>query len=183
MIPDEIEALAQFLEQTPSIAAEVYANSVAGRARPIVDNHFTHGGQQQYGFAPLSPTYAREKAGQTKTLRKGMKSAGFVVSKAQGGQLPILVRTGSLRSMVSGMKHAVSQSGDAATVTFSGLPDYAEYLDKGTPRMPARSPVRPGPLDLEQINDELRRRLSVILGIGERFGQVMGRIPAMVRVV
>ena len=183
----EIEALAQFLENTPRMAAEFYAsgktdlNGANVKKTPPVDSHFTHGGQAQYNFAPLSPEYAKAKAGQTSSLRKGMKSQGFTVSRAQGGNLPILVRTGKLRAMVASMKHVITQSGDIATITFTDLPDYAEYLHTGTDKMPARSPVNPGPKDLQEIDAELKKRLSVLLGTGQKYGQVMGMIPGVVR--
>lgn len=201
MIPEEVEALAVFLESTPTIAAEIYANGTVGRAKPLVDNHFTHGGQAQYGFAPLSPKYAQQKNDQTVRVRGGgfimggsagralseksqkaiFSASGASATKLSGGSLPILVRTGKLRSMVASMRHAVTQSGDVATVTFSGLPEYAQYLQDGTPNMPARSPVNPGPRDLQEIDAELKKRLSVILGQAQRYGSFTGSLPAVAR--
>lgn len=157
-----LEAVAKLFDQAPTIMAQTYAEPGAENdGVPLVRNHFTRAGQAQYHFPALSPAYAAEKAGQTKRLKKGMKAAGRVVPR---GDLPILVRTGKLRDAVSAPGHRIVQTGDTATVTFRNLPDYAKYLHEGTAKMPARSPVNPGPEDLAKIRAVFAKRLAAARG-------------------
>ncbi len=108
-------------------AAIAYANGFAGK--PIVDQHFTPGNANRYGFAPLSKDYVKRKPN-------------------PGG--PMLVNTGALRQSVNSKQHTVRMVGNNAVITFRNLMDYATYLHEGTPKMPPRSPVAPNALDKQQ---------------------------------
>lgn len=162
-----ISALADLLERIPTIAAQVYANGGqgAGRARPIVEQHFTAGNQGRNRWKPLTRPYAAWKAGRAQALKAGMRAGGRVVPR--GANLPMLVLTGTLRqAVVQPTLHRITQSGDTATIIFSGLPDYAAYLHDGTPKMPRRSPVKPGPNDRKQMIEHVQRLIKAATGKG-----------------
>ncbi len=196
-----MDAMVAALEQLPRLAAEVYANGSEGRGRPIVWKHFTAGNAQRYQWAPLSRNYAMQKAGHAKALQKGMKARGAVVAKLDkavpfrsntgklrgegtGTNLPMLVRSGHLRdAVVSATLHRIAVSGDTATVTFTGLPKYAQYHDKGTGKLPQRSPVLPNEADRQEILDHLNKIIDGLTG-GTKGVAVSGTtIPGAARVV
>lgn len=177
-----LDAVANALEQLPRVGAQAYANG-GGRAKPIVDRHFTPGNAQRYGWPPLSREYAMRKAGQAGALRKGMKAAGRTVSnidksvpfrsstgtmsgEGAGANLPMLVRSGETREAVNSRQHLVAVKGDIATITFRNLPQRAKWLHEGTTRMPIRSPVEPNALDAEEIKGEMRRYMDRVVGTG-----------------
>jgi len=153
---------ARFLEAV-AVGCRDYANGSFG-ARPGVAAHFTAGNGKRYAFAPLSIGYAAEKAGATPSLKAGMKAANRAVPKGKG--LPFLVATGALRDAVTAGKATIARRGDFIRITWTNLPDYAVYLHEGTPRMPARSPIRPNAADKARIITAARRFLSASLGIG-----------------
>lgn len=100
-----------------------------------------------HGFAPLSdkPRFVVVKR---KADGKwiGFMADGYATAKRKKfGSKPILVATGAmLRAIRAGAR--VALEGDRAVVTFS-LPPVAQYHLDGTPRMPARDPVRPNDAD------------------------------------
>lgn len=159
-----IKQAAVILKTLPTIGANAYANGING-AVPIVRQHFTKGNQQRYGWAPLSKDYAAEKAGKTTKLKANIRQSGRVVPK--GKQLPMLVASGQLRDDVSNKaNHRIAQTNDVAIITFGNLPEYAEFLQDGTDKMPARSPVDPNESDAKQVADVMLRYLSSALGTG-----------------
>lgn len=177
-----IDAAANALEQLPMVGAQAYANG-GGRARPIVDRHFTPGNAERYGWPPLSRDYAMAKAGQAGALRAGMRKAGRTVSnidknvpfrsstgtmsgEGTGPNLPMLVRTGETREAVNSRGHLVAVKGDIATITFRNLPKQAKWLHEGTARMPVRSPVEPNRLDAEEVKAEMRKFMDRVVGTG-----------------
>lgn len=166
--------------------AEAYANGaeVGGkpRARPIVDRHFTAGNQQRYGWPPLSRDYFMEKqhglighqsggvfnpGGKKKGSRLD-KHAEFTSSTGigSGTNKPMLVNSGDLRHAVTRTRHAVVMRGDIVTIKFSGLPEYAKYLNEGTGKMPARSPVHPNEMDRAEVFAVMRRHMDAALATG-----------------
>lgn len=182
----DLRSLAVAIKQLPLIGAEAYANGKAD-ARPIVEAHFTPGNDQRNGWEPLSRNYALQKARGLKTNKRGVpselqtlktgrkvkidraasfaSSTGTLAGIGAMANLPMLVRSGLLRERVTSRTlHQISVSGDTATITFSGLPDYAKYLDTGTGRMPPRSPVRPSFDDILLIEAVMRRHLDAYKG-------------------
>lgn len=92
-----------------------------------------------------------------------------------GKNLPMLVRTSALRHAVSGTKHVIAaMRGDMVVVSFRGLPSYATYLQNGTATMPARSPVRPGAADRQEVIAVMRRHMDAALATG---GKVANGTP------
>jgi len=151
------------LLEAVAVGCRDYANGAFG-ARPGVAAHFTAGNGKRYGFAPLSIGYAMEKEGATPALKADMKAANRAVPRGKG--LPFLVATGALRDAVTAGKATIARRGDFIRITWTGLPDYAVYLHTGTPRMPARSPIKPNAADRASILAAARRFLSASLGIG-----------------
>lgn len=151
------------LLEAVAVGCRDYANGAFG-ARPGVAAHFTAGNAGRYGWAPLSPGYAAEKAGATPVLKADMKAAKRAVPKGKG--LPVLVLTGALRDAITAGRAVISRTGDRIRITWTGLPDYATYLHNGTPRMPARSPINPNEADRNRILAAARRFLSAATGTG-----------------
>ncbi len=176
-----LEAAKAAMTEALRRAVDEYANG-GNRAKPIVDEHFTAGNNQRYGWAPLSQAYAKQKAKQAGALRKGMKEAGRVVSKLDpnvpfqsstgtmtgmgtGSNLPTLVRSGALRESVNSRQHKVEVNATVGTVTVVFLVlDYGKYHHTGTGKLPKRSPVEPGARDIEQIRNATNRHLSALVG-------------------
>lgn len=197
--------MAAAMARLPTIAAEAYANGKFGD-RPIVEAHFTPGNDQRNGWPPLSRSYALAKAkglsknrkgtaSELQALKTGRKvkvdrnasfhsSTGTVSGIGTMANLPMLVRTGLLRqSVTSRTLHAISQNGDTAMLTFSGLPDYASYLQNGTGRMPKRSPVDPSFEDVILMEDAVRKYLDGISGGSGNFAASGNTIGSRARVV
>lgn len=175
----DLSGLDRIKDASSAVAAAIeaacleYANG-GFRARPIVYSHFTRGNQSRYGWAPLSPRYARRKARQTKGLRKGMKAAGKSVPAGAG--LPMLVRTGALRDAITGGGATVRRTApEAFVIEWANDPHYATYLHNGTPKMPKRSPIEPNADDERQVIDAARRYLSAAVGTGG--GVAIGGAP------
>lgn len=143
-------------------ACQEYANG-GFRAQPIVREHFTQGNKGRYGWPPLSASYAKEKAGQTKQLKKNMKASGKVVPKGAG--LPMLVRTGALRDSISGGRAKISRTGTGFMITWANVPEYAIFLHQGTPKMPKRSPIEPNASDNAKVISAANRYLHGFLGL------------------
>lgn len=160
----KISLIAQALRDTARVGAESYANGAPGdaSARSIVAAHFTVGNYKR--FAPLSSEYLKQKTGQNKQLKANMRAAHRSVPT--GKLLPILVRTGLLRDSITKRKHQITASGDNALITFADLPEYAEYLDDGTPKMPKRSPVDPNHDDQLAIQKAMERFMSLAINRG-----------------
>jgi hypothetical protein len=184
-----LEALRTFLDQAPTIAAQAFANGLAGQASPIVDDRFK--GQGNWRFPALMPETVKAKArwakgeirkiGRNKIFFPGVGGTGSVMI---GGQKPILVDSGALRAAVLSRRHAIRQAGETAVITFGGLPDYAVYQHTGTGRMPKRSPVEPDQNDRKMLVAILQKRLNAITraagqatGVRQRFG---GGAPTVV---
>lgn len=201
----KLSQLADAMARLPTIAAEAYANGKFGD-RPIVEAHFTPGNDQRNGWQPLSRSYAlakarglnktkRGKPSELQTLKTGRKvkidrnasfqsSTGTVSGIGMMANLPMLVRTGTLRERVTSRTlHAISQNGDTAMLTFSGLPDYASYLHSGTGRMPKRSPVDPSFEDVILMEDAVRKYLDGISGGSGNFAANGNTIGGRARVV
>ncbi len=177
-----LEGIAAALAAAPVVGAQEYANG-GFRATPIVDRHFTPGNQGRYGWEPLSRDYFLAKGRQKGALRKGMKalgrkkskldenagfqsSTGEMVGIGSGSNLPMLVRTGAMRSAVTSRTHRIERNGDTAVIVFANLPDYGKFLHEGTSKMPRRSPVEPGAEDLAAIEDAMRRHIDKAIGTG-----------------
>ncbi len=129
---------------------EAYANGRSASGKGFVDQHFTAGNQQRYGWQPLSEDYFRTKQG---LKVKGTKSDKFAQYKTGTGSasernLPMLVKTGALRAAVGSKSHmvVVDPKGNVLII-FRDLPEYALYLHEGTDKMPKRSPVEPNAAD------------------------------------
>jgi hypothetical protein len=154
---------AQAFRELPVIGGRAYGGNVPGQQQPIVASHYTKGNAARYGWPPLSPEYAKEKAGKTKGLKAGMKQRGARIPAGKG--LPMLVATGALRDAVSSKRAIVTPTGDdRAIVRFTNLPEYAEHLQSGTAKMPARSPVDPNAKDMEMVREVMLRHLRMRIG-------------------
>ena len=119
---------------------------------------------------------------------RGITGATSLLFGAQAGvvsgkNLPMLVLSGALRSAVVGPRHSVTSAGDTAIIHFRGLPDYAEFLHDGTPRMPARSPVTPGPQDREEVIAAMSRDIDKAMRTGGAVPVSSGPIPGRARMV
>ena len=201
----KLSQLADAMARLPTIAAEAYANGKFGN-RPIVEAHFTPGNDQRQGWPPLTRSYAlakakglslnkKGKASELQTLKTGRRvkvdrhasfqsSTGTISGVGTMANLPMLVHTGLLRERVTSRTlHAISQNGDTAHITFSGLPDYASYLHSGTGRMPKRSPVDPSFEDVILMEDAVRKYLDGISGGSGNFAASGNTIGSRARVV
>lgn len=190
-----LSSLADAIEALPRIGAEAYADG-GGRARPIVDRHFTAGNAARYGWAPLSREYALAKAkgagvsGKRKTpgtvkLSSGRRvkvdpavpfasSTGELRGIGSGANLPMLVRSGDLReSILSPTLHKIAMSGDSAVITWFGQPKYAAYHHRGLGRNPLRSPVAPNEEDRRAVSEAMEKWLRAKTGTGGK-GPVSG---------
>lgn len=196
----QMQRVAAAMRTAVKAGANAYVNGVAGQ-KPIVDQHFTAGNQVRYGWAALSHDYfLRKQASLAGKLEAGVfhpgggktgsrldKQAGFrsgtgeLVGMGTGTNKPMLVNGGSLRAAVSGGGHAVTASGDTVTIRFTGLPDYAVYLNDGTEKMPRRSPVEPNELDRVEIVNAMRRHVDAALGTGGAVGVPKGTVPGKAR--
>jgi hypothetical protein len=163
----ELTKLADFVASLSEVGAQEYANG-RYRGAPLVDAHFTPGSQERYGWPDLSPEYEERKRLAGPALRKGMRAAGRKVSKFDedkfgGNILPMLVLTGALRQAVTSKTHKITRKGDVATIVFDDLPEYALAHHTGNPgrNLPKRSPVEPGPEDLELIEEAMERHLAL----------------------
>ncbi len=193
-----IEAVAAAMASAVEVGAQTYANG-GFRATPIVDGHFTAGNQQRYGWEPLSRDYFMVKAGQKAALRKGMKAAGRKGSKLDkfagfqssvgggmigfgtGANLPMLVRTGATRAAVNSRTHRLDRNGDTVVITFANLPDYVEFLQNGTAKMPKRSPVEPNSEDMAQIQAAMEQFIEKAAGAGGSVPVEARSIPGRAR--
>lgn len=120
-----------------------------------LNRHFVKTNESRYGFAPLSPKYAKRKV-------------------REFGNLPILVRTGALRDEAGGSA-VVSGGRNFAEITMT-VPKYGEYHIEGTPKMPARDWTKAIADDTKAITDEATKIAQASLdGIAVR--------PATKRVV
>lgn len=173
----KIERVAEMLQELPTVAANAYANGAHGAA-PIVDRHFTAGNQERYGWSPLSKAYAREKAGQTKSLKAGAKALGRVVSR---GNLPILVASGKLRAAVTARTHQIIREGDVAKVIFAELPAYALYHQDGAGHLPKRSPFEPNAEDIDRTAAAVQRYIDAQLGTGGPVAVSADTVPGRAR--
>lgn len=145
--PKTIDAL---IDQAMTAAAREYSGQGAGgvsggtggaAGKNSVLRRFTK--TNTHGFAPLSKDYAAAKS------RKGL-----------GGK-PILVRTGDLVRAVrsTGM---VRRGGDVWFIRWS-LPDYGEYVNDGTTRMPPRPVVEPNAVDRDAFKARVRHYLRQLM--------------------
>lgn len=171
----KLEAAANALAQLALVGAEAYANG-GHRAEPIVAAHFTPGNQARYGWAPLSPSYAAWKAGATKDLKAGARAVG---SRVPRGALPMLVLTGKTREIILSRSHPIKLEGDTAFIHFRVM-DYDRYLQDGTSKMPARSPVDPNESDAAQVRAEMQKYLAASLGTAKPIG-VTNAVPPAAR--
>lgn len=196
----QMARVAAALRSAAKAGAEAYANGIAGQ-KPIVDQHFTAGNQSRYGWAALSRAYFLSKqAGLKGKTKNGVfqpgggktgsrldKNAGFQSSTGtmmgigSGTNKPMLVNSGDLRAAVSSGGHAVTSNGDSVTIRFTGLPDYALYLNEGTDRMPQRSPVEPNELDRIEIVNAMRRHVDASMGTGGKVAVPRGTVPGKAR--
>lgn len=195
-----LQALAAAIESLPKIGAQAYADG-GGRARPIVDRHFTAGNAGRYGWAPLSREYARAKARgagirakpqKFTKLKSGRKvavdthvpfqsSTGTLRGEGTMANLPMLVRSGDLReSITSPTLHRIAMSGDAAVITWFGQPKYAVIHHTGAGKMPRRSPVMPNAEDAKAIADAMEKWLRAQTGRGKPVSGTPGSTPRFV---
>jgi len=101
------------------------ANYIVGRgggltpmASPI-GRHFTKTNKDRYNFAPLSPKYARWK-------------------RRKVGNKPILVLSGAWKKAAVYGSRIKSRGKKGYSIQAHKAPHYAEYLEEGTAKMPAR---------------------------------------------
>lgn len=139
----------------------------------------------------LSPAHRKELA----KSRPGSKldhnaqfrsSTGQLTGTGSGKNLPMLVFTGTLRRAVTagGAEVTADISTGLIRIRFRGLPDYAVYLDQGTGKMPARSPVRPNQTtDRQQVIDALRRFIERATGKGGAVPVSGNTVPGKARVL
>ena len=107
------------------------------------------------------------------------RALGLVI---RGENLPMLVRTGRMRDAVTTLQHAIRQERDTAFITFANLPDYANYHQTGTSKMPRRSPIDPNELDAVEIHAAIQRHLDARLGTGSpAVPQTANAIPGAAR--
>ena len=174
----KMESLATAVKTAHEAGAQAYANGLGAggaRKRPIVAAHFTAGNQGRYGWAALSHEYFMRKQGDVKgrTIAGNVQVHGATRVKldkhAQSREIsapnaPMLVLTGRLRQAVTEKAHPVTVTPNGATVHFTGLPEYAAYLEDGTSKMPRRSPVHPNEDDRAQVVAVMRRHIDKYLG-------------------
>jgi hypothetical protein len=107
---------------------------------------------------------------------KGDRNASVGGGK-RGPGLPMLVLTGRLRDAVSGGRASVvAVSVSVVRITWTGLPEYAIYHEKGD-GVPMRSPIKPNADDRIQIIMTARRILSasIVTGTGQPVSLMGGR--------
>ena len=135
-------------------SATVFREHTQGRVAARLDQHQTH-------------------------LPQFDRALGLLIS---GENLPMLVRTGRMRDAVTTLQHVIRQEGDTAFITFANLPDYANYHQTGTSKMPRRSPVDPNELDAIEIHAAIQRHLDARLGTGSpAVPQTANAIPGAAR--
>lgn len=183
----KVEAAQKALRVALEAGCIAYANGGTGQAAPIVDDRFKGAGNQR--FAPLSPDYAARKplllarhgkiTGNIKvgkrqprfipgpTFQRGATS-GRVGNRLIGGKaLPVLVLSGKLRQAVTAgnARISVAPDGSRATITWTGLPDYAEAHANGVAPLPQRHPLRPNTADRARFVGVMRKHVAAALGI------------------
>jgi hypothetical protein len=187
------------LKTALAFGAEAYANG-GGRAKPIVDTHFTAGNQQRYGWAPLSRDYFLSKQAGVRNKRTGKlpkssrgskldtaaefsSSTGELTGIGSGANLPMLVNSGKLRAAVSTVRHAINSTPDGSRVVirFAGLPEYARYHHTGTGKMPRRSPVALNQANRQEVIAAIQRYLSAAMGTAGRVAVSGSSIPSTAR--
>jgi hypothetical protein len=172
----KIRKLKQAMLDSVRHGAEMYANGKGGR--PIVDQHFTAGNQQRYGWQPLSQKYFAWKQGQIPTKKQATfrgskldKNAGFMSKTGEltgfgtGKNLPMLVLTGAMRKSVNSKQHQIRASGGNAVIMFRNLVEYALYHHEGTPPLPMRSPVKPNAQDRAQVLEHMKAYIRRATGM------------------
>jgi len=173
----KMESLKVAILTAAEAGAQAYANGLGNgtaRKRPIVAAHFTAGNQGRYGWAALTHEYFLRKQGDVKARTSGgnVQVHGAtrvrVDKNAHSTQVtapnaPMLVLTGALRQAVTEQMHPITASESTAVCHFNNLPDYAEFLEDGTSKMPRRSPVHPNEDDREQVVAVMRRHLDAAL--------------------
>ncbi len=148
-----------------SVRQGCIAYAIGKGGKPIVDQHFTAGNQERYGWAPLSEAYFKRKAGLLKFAHRGIlhgskldknagyraKSATVGVTQKSGSNLPMLVNSGDLRFAVNANNSTITVINGNGHIAFRGLPGYAKWLHTGTAKMAKRSPVEPSEADREAV--------------------------------
>ncbi len=163
----KIRKLKQAMIDAVRHGAVMYANGQGGK--PIVDQHFTSGNQQRYGWQPLSQAYFKWKQGLIPTKKQAnfrgskldknaefMSKTGELTGFGKGRNLPMLVLTGKMRQTVNSKSHSISTQGGNAYIRFKNLPEYAVYHHEGAPPLPERSPVKPNDLDKAQVIEHMK---------------------------
>jgi hypothetical protein len=165
-----------------SVRQGAIAYAIGRAGKPIVDQHFTEGNQQRYGWEPLSRDYFLRKRGQIPNVNKRQNfkgsrldknaefksSTGTLTGIGSGTNLPMLVNSGDLRKRTTGKGHGIKMVGGTAVITFTGLPEYATYLHEGTGKMPQRSPVLPNEFDKKQVIEVMKAYLRRVTGGSDR---------------
>lgn len=103
----------------------------------IIGRHFTKSNKERYEFPPLSPKYAKWK-------------------KKKVGNKPILVFSGRWKKLAL-MNETRKVGGGKFVLRPVHAPSYAKYLEKGTPKMPARPAFTVNREDVEKIVNYARR--------------------------
>ena len=184
-MPQDLSGLKRIKNTREALARAIvaacveYANG-GHRGRPIVAQHFTKGNAARQGWPALSPGYALWKTGAAKALKANIKASKRAVPA--GKTLPMLVLSGALRDAITGGRAKVRRlDANRFIIEWAGLPEYAKYLDEGTPKMPRRQPVALSAHDKEQIIAAANRYLSLAVAAG---GQVpLGEFGNQARVI
>lgn len=135
---DKVKEAAKMTEQILTEFAQWYAGkrvkgSRTRRTGGIVERNFSKGNKGRY--VPLSQQYAKRK-------------------QQKYGNKPILVRTGTLKSLMVG-GGVITVSGKRVRIKWTGLPAYAEYHDKGQ-GVPRRRPAHPQASDRDDMQKQLK---------------------------
>lgn len=102
-----------------------------------------------------------------------------------GVNLPMLVFRGLLKAAMTGVKHAISQTGNGqrAVIHFRNLPEYAQFLHEGTATMPKRSPVEPNAEDRAAVLAVMQKHMDAAMRTGGKVPVSSGPIPGRARFV
>lgn len=138
------DGLAEFVIELLTAAAEYFSGQSADQKRSPLYRHFVRTNRKRYEFARLSPKYAKAK-------------------RAKVGQKPILVLSGDWKN--NALAVTLDQTGRAKiSVKPTAQPHYAQYLEKGTAKMPARPAFTMNTEDRIKMNEYLQRIVADKVG-------------------
>ncbi len=189
----KLQSVAALMKALPTKMADFYANGGAGVGQGVVGDRFQGAGNAR--FEALKEGYAKWKGrhagdlnkSQRKNYQRGSKlinvpyktESGNVVKNDGSTNLPILVLTGATRAAVTSRKTTITQEGDVAYCRFH-VPDYAKWLQRGTKKMPKRSPVDPNEEDMERVTEFAKRQVKAYIGSGKAITTFGGGTPRVI---